>query len=110
MATGSTPFYKKSRIPVSTPTMYYASKEVIVTYRFGLEFDAPKKDDLPRPPQWRIYVREGGISLGGNQLVTPSDCMEHDIDREIDNLIDALNHLRREARRKFGAWHKEQDR
>ena len=77
-----------------------------MTYRFELSFNAPRKGDLPFPPMWHIYVKRGGITPQGFQEVTPTGCMEGDIDFEIDKLINELNSLRKKVKSKYKTWNK----
>ena len=70
-----------------------------MAYRFELSFNAQKKGDPPFPSQWYIYVKEGTTSCKGIVAVTPTDCIESEIDGQIDKLIDALNDLRKKPKR-----------
>jgi len=77
-----------------------------MTYRFELSFNAPRKGDPPFTPMWHIYVKHSAINRQGFHAVTPTDCVESEIDAEIDNLINELNSLRKKVKSKYNTWNK----
>ncbi len=74
-----------------------------MTYRFELSFNAPRKGDPPFPPMWHIYTTHGAVTKQGHS-VTPTDCVENDIDSEIDKLINELNSLRKKVKKRYRDW------
>lgn len=79
-----------------------------MTYRFDLDFIAPRKGDPSFPPRCHICVKPGLIDRKGFPAVTPLDTYENDIDREIDKLIKELELLRKKAKKKYQSWRKSQ--
>lgn len=72
-----------------------------MTFRFDFRFIAPKKGDLPFPPKWYIYVKNSHTDDDGFPAITPLDCVEPDIDEEVNRLIKELETLREKAKKKF---------
>ena len=75
-----------------------------MTYRFKLSFNAPREGDPPFTPMWHIYVAHGGVNEEGFQSVTPTKCLEVEIDYEIDRLVDELNSLRKKVKKRYRDW------
>ena len=73
-----------------------------MTYRFGLYFRASKEGDLPHPPRCYLYLKGGPVE-DGRHAITPTDMVESELDYEINQLIEELETLRGEAKRKYRA-------
>jgi hypothetical protein len=55
-------------------------------------------------PKWYIVTTQGAVTEEGH-AITPTDCIESDIDSEIDNLIEQLNEIRKQAKRRYKGLH-----
>lgn len=69
--------------------------------RLGLDYTEIDIGGKKSIYKWHIYVRQSSKDGPGSSAVTPTDCTESDIDREIDNLINELNTIRTQIRKKY---------
>lgn len=62
------------------------------------------KDDQPRPiyPNVRLYVKSSALSRAADLAISPRLMSSNEIDRFIDEAIDALQSLRADAKRALG--------
>lgn len=75
-----------------------------MAYSFKLSFTPSIDSDVPLKPFWCIRVGARDTDPNRNITITPTYCIENDIDEEIDNLISQLNRLRRKAKKQYKTW------
>ena len=71
-----------------------------MTYRFKLNFIAPGPNDPPSNPIWRVGLHHW-VTDDETPLITPLNNEQADIDQVIDSLINELEAIRGQVKRKY---------